>query len=186
MLSTPLIKFKVFKNKKSNWILSENYTSFFLASFSALSKLSDRHYPEKIEMVIKSVTNLISMSFPGGSVVKNPPAMQETRVWSLSREDPLQKEMAIHSSILKACQAPLSIGFSRQEYWNGFPCPPPRGLPNPGVEPTSAASPALQAILYLLSHHGIPRVRHDLATKQQQQQFNKHTKETNKITPNTL
>ena len=38
--------------------------------------------------------------FPGGSVVKNPPAMQETQVWSLGREDPLEKEMAIHSSIL--------------------------------------------------------------------------------------
>ena len=77
--------------------------------------------------------------------------------------------MATHSSILKACQAPLSMGFSRQEYWNEFPCPPPGDLPNPGIEPTSAVSPALQAILYLLSHQGSPRVRHDLATKQQQQ-----------------
>ena len=31
-------------------------------------------------------------------------------------------------------QAPLSIGFSRQEYWSGLPCPPPRDLPNPGIE----------------------------------------------------
>ena len=37
---------------------------------------------------------------PGGSVVKNPPAMQETQVQSLSQEDPLEKEMATHSSIL--------------------------------------------------------------------------------------
>ena len=34
-------------------------------------------------------------------------------------------------------QAPLSIGFSRQEYWSGFPCPPPRDLPNPGIDPVS-------------------------------------------------
>jgi len=34
------------------------------------------------------------------------------------------------------------MGFSRQEYWSGFPCPPPRDLPNPGIEPMS---PALQA-----------------------------------------
>ena len=40
------------------------------------------------------------MDFPGGSVVKNPPAMQETWVWSLSQKDPLEKEMATHSSIL--------------------------------------------------------------------------------------
>ena len=38
--------------------------------------------------------------FPGGSVVKNPPAKQETRVGSLDQEDPLEKEMAVHSSIL--------------------------------------------------------------------------------------
>ena len=38
--------------------------------------------------------------FPGGSVVKNLPAMQETWVQSLGREDPLEKEMATHSSIL--------------------------------------------------------------------------------------
>ena len=38
-----------------------------------------------------------------------------------------------------ACQAPLSIGFSRQEYWDGLPCPPPGSLPNPGVKPRSPA-----------------------------------------------
>ena len=36
-----------------------------------------------------------------------------------------------------ACQAPLSIGFSRQEYWSGLPCPPPGDLPKPGTEPVS-------------------------------------------------
>ena len=35
-----------------------------------------------------------------GSVVKNPPAKRETRIWSLGQEDPLEKEMAIHSTIL--------------------------------------------------------------------------------------
>ena len=42
----------------------------------------------------------VTMGFPGGSVVKNPPAMQETRVQSLGWEDPLEKEMATHSSTL--------------------------------------------------------------------------------------
>ena len=36
-------------------------------------------------------------------------------------------------------QAPLSIGFSRQEYWSGLPCPPPRDLRNPGIKPGSPA-----------------------------------------------
>ena len=40
------------------------------------------------------------MDFPGGSVVKNPPAMQETQVWTLGQEDLLKKELATHSSIL--------------------------------------------------------------------------------------
>ena len=36
-----------------------------------------------------------------------------------------------------ACQAPLSMGFSRQEHWTGLPCPPPGDLPDPGIKPTS-------------------------------------------------
>ena len=41
------------------------------------------------------------------------------------------------------CQAPLSMGFSRQEYWSGLPFPSPGDLPNPGIEPTSRMFPAL-------------------------------------------
>ena len=39
-----------------------------------------------------------------------------------------------------ACQAPLSMGFSKQEYWSGLPCPPPGDLPDPGIEPASSCS----------------------------------------------
>ena len=42
-----------------------------------------------------------------------------------------------------ACQAPLSMGFSKQEYWSGLKCPHPGDLPNPGIKPTSLMSPAL-------------------------------------------
>ena len=38
-----------------------------------------------------------------------------------------------------ACQAPLSMGFSRQEYWRGFSFPSPGDLPDPGIEPGSSA-----------------------------------------------
>ena len=41
------------------------------------------------------------------------------------------------------CQDPLSMGFCRQEYWSGLPCPPQGDLPHPGVEPLSLMSPAL-------------------------------------------
>ena len=49
-----------------------------------------------------------------------------------------------------AHQAPLSMEFSRHEYWSGLPFPSPEDLPNPGIKPRS---PALQAdSLYQLSH----------------------------------
>ena len=40
-------------------------------------------------------------------------------------------------------QAPLSVGFCRQEHWSGLPCPPPGDLPDPGMEPACLRSPAL-------------------------------------------
>ena len=49
-----------------------------------------------------------------------------------------------------ACQAPLSMGFSKQEYWKGLPFPSPRDLPDPGIEPRS---PALQADYICRVHH---------------------------------
>ena len=42
-----------------------------------------------------------------------------------------------------ACQASLSMGFSRQEYWNGLPFPPPGDFPNRGIKPTSPVAPAV-------------------------------------------
>ena len=40
------------------------------------------------------------------------------------------------------CQAPLSMEFSKQEYWSGLPCPPPEDLPGSGMEPATLGSPA--------------------------------------------
>ena len=42
-----------------------------------------------------------------------------------------------------AHQAPLSMGFFKQEYWSRLPCPPPGDLPDPGTEPKSLMSPTL-------------------------------------------
>ena len=52
-----------------------------------------------------------------------------------------------------ACQAPLSMGFFRQEYWRGLPFPSPGHLPSPGVEPRLLR---WLACCLLLSHHGSP------------------------------
>ena len=58
-----------------------------------------------------------------------------------------------------ACQAPLSVEFSRQEYWNGLPLPHLGDLPEPGIKPSFPASPALAGGFFTLSHLGNPRER---------------------------
>ena len=55
-----------------------------------------------------------------------------------------------------ACHAVLSVGFSRQEYWSGFPCPSPGDLSDPGIQSSSPAAPELQADSLPLSHWGSP------------------------------
>ena len=50
-----------------------------------------------------------------------------------------------------ACQVPLSMGFSRQEYWRGLAFPPPGNFPNPGIKPMS---PALLGDSLPVSHLG--------------------------------
>ena len=53
-----------------------------------------------------------------------------------------------------ACQAPLSMGFSRQEYWSGFPYSPPGDLPDPGIELMSPVAPVLKVDSLSLKHQG--------------------------------
>ena len=54
-----------------------------------------------------------------------------------------------------APQAPLSMGFSRQEYWSRLPFPPPGDRPNPGIEPSrSLTSPALAGGFFTTAPHG--------------------------------
>ena len=55
-----------------------------------------------------------------------------------------------------AFQAPLSMKFSRQKYWSGLPFSPPEDLPDPGIEPTSLASPALAGRFFTTVPPGKP------------------------------
>ena len=55
----------------------------------------------------------------------------------------------VHQTV--ASQTPLSMGFSRQEYWNWLPCLPPGDLPDPGIEPVSLVSPALAGRFFTTS-----------------------------------
>ena len=50
-----------------------------------------------------------------------------------------------------ALQDPLSVGFSRQEYCSGLPCPPPGDLPDPGIKSTSLVSPGLAGRFFTTS-----------------------------------
>ena len=72
----------------------------------------------------------------------------------------------MHAKLLQSCRllvthwpvahrAPLSMGFSRQEYWSELPCPPPGDLPKPGIE---SRSPTLQADSLLSEPPGKPEV----------------------------
>ena len=56
----------------------------------------------------------------------------------------------------KPHQAPLSMEFSRQEYWSGFPFPSPGDLPNPGIKPVSPASPTLAGEFFTTEPPGKP------------------------------
>ena len=56
-----------------------------------------------------------------------------------------------------AYQAPLSMGFSKQEYWNGLPFPSPGDLPDTGIKP---GSPTLQADALLSEPPGKPHLHH--------------------------
>ena len=74
-------------------------------------------------------------------------------VWSLSH-------VRLFATSWTACQAPLSMGFFRQEYWNGLPFPPVSDLPHLGVEPMSSAGLLhWQAGSWPLSHQGLPNFK---------------------------
>ena len=57
-----------------------------------------------------------------------------------------------------ARQAPLSVGFSRQEYWSGLPFPPPGELPNSGIKPTSPETLALAGRFFTTELPGKPNI----------------------------
>ena len=67
------------------------------------------------------------------------------RAWMLSHISPVRLFATLWTA---AHQAPLSMGFSRQEYWSELPCPPPGDLPDPGTEPMSLCLLHCRWILY--------------------------------------
>ena len=72
----------------------------------------------------------------------------------------LQSYLTLVSPWNVACQASLSLGFSKQEHWSGLPVPPPRDLPDPGMEPMSVMSPALVGRLSPFKTRQMVTLRH--------------------------
>ena len=63
----------------------------------------------------------------------------------------LQFGLTVSDPVNFSLQAPLSMGFSRQEYWSGSSYPSLGGLPDPGIEPVSLTSPALAGVFFTIS-----------------------------------
>ena len=80
-----------------------------------------------------------------GSVVSGDTCMHACL---LSRFSPVQLFATLWTA---ARQAPLSMGFSRQEHWSGLPRPSPEDLTNPGIQPTSLMSPASAGRIFTTS-----------------------------------
>ena len=117
------------------------------------------------------------LGFTGGSSVRNPPAIAGDPGTIPGSGRPPEEEMAEHDLAAKrlpqmktavaanllshvqlcatpwtvAHQPPLSMGFSKREYWSGVPCPPLGDLPDPGIEPVSLMSPALAGRFFTTS-----------------------------------
>ena len=72
--------------------------------------------------------------------VESPAWQMVTLIMLLMRAQLFSRVQLFVTPWTVARQAPLSMGFSRQEYWNGLPCPPPGDLPDPGIEPESLMS----------------------------------------------
>ena len=73
------------------------------------------------------------------------------------------------------CQTPLSMGFSKQEYRSGLPCPPPPGdLPNPGIKPMSLTPPQLAGRFFTTNAtwEALPGLKHQLFTQDFPSPFN--------------
>ena len=158
------------------WQLETNRTSLELRHQDHQVITGDHNFP----MTECPIINLYPLSTPP----PKPDASQEGKIndrfytpFTVTRFSPsvelrLKAEMrficaCVHAKSLQscpalcdpmdnACQAPLSIGFSKQEYWSGLPCPLPGDLPDPGIKPTSPPAPALQADSLPLSNQGKP------------------------------
>ena len=93
----------------------------------------------------------LPLASPGNIRLTLKPCISNSRECLLCHFSCLQ---LLESPCTEARQTPLSMGFSRQEYWSGLPFPSPGDLHDQGIKPRSLAAPALQVDSLLLSQRG--------------------------------
>ena len=108
---------------------------------------------KRISLLCSSVQKWEEGFWLGGSC-GNPLETEVVTAWNSSEVKLLSRVQFFATPWMVAHQALRSMGFSRQEYWSGLPCPSSGDLSDPGIEPESSASPALQAGSLLISHQG--------------------------------
>ena len=108
--------------------------------------------------VAKSAHVTFPMTFPDpeASLTAGTASLQDPRVYSKWHVFTLSHVQLFATPWMVALQAPLPLGFSRQDYWSGLPCPPPGDLLGLGSEPASLGSPALPGRFFTIEPPGKP------------------------------
>ena len=124
--------------------------------------------PLKLHFTMKSRIVLRKMIFYHKSVCAYILGAYKHYSYQETRRYQRYTKVCMHARLLHLCltlcdpmdcslQALLSMRFSKEEYWSGLPCPPPRDLRDPGIEPTSLTSPVVAGRFFTTSTNlGIP------------------------------
>ena len=127
-------------------------------------KFSDLNVPQGIKMMPTIILDMYFMRFKKHSPSSKTPWESAENVTYEFFFLPLCVLVSGHVWVFAtlwtvACQAPLSMGFSRQEHWSGLPFPSPGDLPDSGFEPALQSLLPCRQILYHLSHQGSPSLQ---------------------------
>ena len=144
-MGSHFLSLRIFSIQGSNPCPFVSYIGRHCATWEVLWGLGAGRECVENFLLFFEIENLTSENKKGGKTTTTP-AESESRSVTSDSATPWSG----------AHQAPLSMGFSRQEYRSGLPCPPPEDLLNPGIGP---GSPAWQVDSLLLSQHSKSIIR---------------------------